>query len=468
MREKSIRAIYLEVMHDRMNIIPAFVRRKIEHRPKLLAVIENVGWLFFDKFLRLGVGLVVGTWVARHLGPEQFGLLNFAIAFVSLFGAFVVLGLPSIVVRDIVKDPSKKEVTLGTAAVLQLVGGFFSYAFILSCIFWLRPDDALAKVAVAIIGGMMLFKAADVSIYWFESQVRSKYVVWVQNGVFLFFALIKIFLVLIDAGIVAFAWVALGESIAAAILLSLLLVKRPGGTLKTLEISWGRAKELLKDSWPLLFSSFAITAYMKIDQIMLAFMRGDEMAGIYSAALRLSEVLYFIPVAICASIFPSMLEAKERDEKFYYKCLQHLFDAMVWLSIFAAIFIALFSDWLINLLFGSEYSSAGPVLAIHIWGAVFVFLGVASSRWFVSENLQYLSLQRTLLGLLINILGNIFLIPSHGAVGAAISTVFSQAVAAWFSDVLQSRTRVLFFMKAKAFNPVSAVKVLREYFYGGR
>ncbi|MDO9241674.1 MAG: oligosaccharide flippase family protein, partial [Methylicorpusculum sp.] len=168
-----------------MNIIPAFVRSRIAHRPNLLKIVDNIGWLFFDKILRMGVGLLVGVWVARYLGPEQFGMLNFATAFTSMFAAIAALGLPSIVVRDIVRDPDTKASTLGAAAMLQLIGGFIAYGLCMVAIFILRPEDALTKTLVAILGAVMLFKALDIAVYWFESQVQSKYTVWVQNGVFL-------------------------------------------------------------------------------------------------------------------------------------------------------------------------------------------------------------------------------------------------------------------------------------------
>ncbi|NCC25319.1 MAG: flippase, partial [Deltaproteobacteria bacterium] len=170
-----------------MNITPPFIRRRIEHRPNLVKIVDNIGWLFFDKILRMGVGLFVGVWVARYLGPDQFGLLNFALAFTGLFGAIAALGLQGIVVRDIVRDPESAPVTLGTAAILQLVGGLVAYLLVLVIIAYLRPDDALSRSIVAILGSMLLLKASEIAVFWFESQVQSKYTVWVQNGAFLVF-----------------------------------------------------------------------------------------------------------------------------------------------------------------------------------------------------------------------------------------------------------------------------------------
>jgi O-antigen/teichoic acid export membrane protein len=436
-----------------MRLIPAFIYQRIEHRPNLLKIIDNISWLFFDKILRMGVGLLVGVWVARYLGPEQFGLFNFATAFVGMFGVLAGLGLQGIVVRDIVRDPACKYETLGTASVLQLLCGSLAYVCVLGSIFWLRPDDTLAKFLVAILGSIILFRFSDVALYWFESQVLSKYIVWVQNGCFLIFAVIKVGLILSHAPLLAFAWATAAEALFVAVLIFFMLGLR-GPKLQQLRFSLLRAKKLLTDSWPLLLSGIAIMVYMKIDQIMLGQMLGDDAVGIYSAALRISEVWYFIPMMIVASVFPAILESKKRDESQYLQRLQRLYDLMVWLSVAIALPMTFVSTPIVIALFGPAYAESGPVLAIHIWASVFVFLGVASSQWFIAENRQILSFQRTVLGAVINIALNYILIPKFGVLGAAYATVIAQASVCLFYDLLQKETHPMFVMKLKSFNPM--------------
>jgi len=200
---------------------------------------------------------------------------------------------------------------------------------------------------------------------------------------------------------------------------------------------------------------------MKIDQIMLGQMVGDEAVGIYSAAVRVSEVWYFIPTTIVASVFPAILEAKKRSEAQYYQRLQRLYDLMVWLSVSVALPMTLLSTPIVTLLFGEAFAASGPVLAIHIWAALFVFLGVASGKWFLAENRQLLSFQRTALGMIVNVILNFLLIPGFGVMGAAIATVISQATAAWFFDSVQLVTRRMFFMKLKAMNPLRINYIFR-------
>ena len=95
----------------------------------------------------------------------------------------------------------------------------------------------------------------------------------------------------------------------------------------------GIAKQLLKDSWPLIFSAIVVMIYMRIDQIIIKEMLGEYEVGIYSAAVRLSEGCYFIPMLITASLFPAILNGKKQSEELYKQRLQHLYTLMVWMAI---------------------------------------------------------------------------------------------------------------------------------------
>lgn len=413
----------------------------------------NTGWLFADRIMRMGVGLVVGVWIARYLGPEQFGLLNYASAFVALFGAIAGLGLNGIVVRDLVKEPETANTTLGTAFVLQLFGGLLAFAIAFLAIRYARPDDSLTQLIVAILGLALVFKASEVVKYWFESQVQSKYTVWVENAAFVVFAGIKVVLIINHAPLIDFVWVVLIEAALVAIaLLGIYAWQR--GDLISWHIKIKRAKSLLQDSWPLILSGLAVMIYMRIDQIMLGQMLGDEAVGIYSAAVRISEVWYFIPMSIVASVFPAILEAKKHSEAQYYARLQKLYDLMVLLSVSIALPMTFIATPVIVVLYGDAYAASGTILAIHIWAAVFVFLGVASGKWFLAENRQVLNLQRTVLGAVANIVLNLLLIPRYGVIGAAVATVISQMATAWLFDCFQTETKKMFFMKVYAANPV--------------
>jgi len=432
-----------------LRCLPGSLYAKIEHRPNLRKILNNAAWLFSDKLLRAGLGLFVGVWVARYLGPDDFGLLSFAVAFVSLFGALSTLGLPGLVVRDIVSDPKGSFETLGSACVLQVIGGITAFLAALILISILRPHDRSTLSVVTIIGLTLLLKGSESIKSWFESQVQSKYTVWAESAVFVAISLIKIGLVLLGASLLAFVWVTFIEGLMTAIVL-FAIYEWVGGGLRAWRFSLTRAHTLLQHSWPLILSGLAVMVYMRIDQIMLGQLLNDKAVGIYSAAVRISEAWYFIPVAIVGSVFPMLLDARKTSEALYLAKFQKLYDALAAIALVVAIPVTFLADQIVVTLFGQEYLEAGTILSIHIWTALFVFLGVASGKWFLAENRQLLALYRVLWGVGVNIALNSLWIPQYGGVGAAVATLVSQAVAALLIDVVYKETRFMFWMKLKA------------------
>ena len=432
-----------------LNCLPLFLRRKIEQRQDLQKMLGNTGWLFADKILRMGVGLIVGVWVARYLGPEQFGVMSYAGAFVTLFTVVAGLGLDGIVVRELVKEPTNQEEILGTAFILKLLGGVISTLAAGGAIMWLKSGDALTRLIVWVLAVGMIFQAFDVIDYYFQSRVTSKYSVWAKNLAFLLMALARVTLVLVRAPLIAFAFSALGEVVFGAIGL-VVIYKANGNSLLKWKPALIKSKNLLKYSWPLILSGLSIVVYMKIDQVMLGSMIGNKSVGIYSAAVRISEIWYFIPTSICSSVFPSIIEAKALDEGLYYRRIQRLFNIMTALALCLAVPMSFLSTFVVTSLFGKGFAAAGSVLAIHIWTAVFVFLGVAQGSWDLTENLTKLSLLRMVSGAVINIILNLLLIPRYSVLGAAMATVISQAFSSVLLNLVFKRTRVMFYCQIKS------------------
>lgn len=438
--------------------LPSALRPRIEQRTGLVKIVSNIGWLVSEKVLRMGIGLLVGIWLARYLGPGRYGLLNYGLAFVALFGAAATLGLRTVVVRDIVRSPASAGEILGTSFVLLLLGGLSAFALILGVVDYVRPDDSLARAIIVTLGLTLVFKTGEVVKYWFESQVRSRYAIWAENSIFLAMAAVKIIMIIMRAPLIAFAWAILAEAFLGAASL-LAIYEWRGGRLAGWRPRLDRARTLLADSWPLILSGLAVMVYMRVDQVMLGALIGDGSVGVYSAALRISEAWYFVPMTIVASVYPSIVGLREENEELFYARLQQLFDLLVLVSLLIAVIMTFSSHWLVTLLFGQAYVQAGQVLAIHIWTGLFVSLGVASGRWFIIEGLQLLAFQRVLWGAAINVALNFVLIPNYGPTGAAAATLVSQAVAAFVFDVSRKETRRIFRMKAKAFAVTRGLRV---------
>ncbi|EQB39811.1 hypothetical protein M947_04340 [Sulfurimonas hongkongensis] len=443
--------------------------KSLQNNQGFMKYFKNTSWLFGEKILRMIVGLFVGIWVARYLGPEQFGLFSYAQSFVGLFTAIATLGLDGIVVRELVKDKSIRDELIGTAFWLKLMGAF-GVLLVLAVAVNFTSNDSYTNLLVFIIASATIFQSFNVIDLYFQSKVLSRYVVY-ANIISLFISsIVKVVLILSGAPLIAFAWVVLLDSFvlacgfvyfyiyhfyhftpdtkSQAIRHFALRYKIPF-KIQNLKFKKSTAISLLKDSWPLILSAIVISIYMKIDQVMIKEMLDSQVVGQYAAAVRISELWYFIPMVIVSSLFPAIINAKKQSEKLYYIRLQKLYNMMVWLAIAIALPMTFLSDWVVDLLYGEQYNQAGSVLMIHIWAGVFVFLGVASGKWLLSENLQIFSTINTSIGAVINVGLNYILIPKIGVDGAAWATLFSYFIAAYFSLLFWKQTRINFIHLSK-------------------
>jgi polysaccharide transporter, PST family len=415
----------------------------LKQKGDLQKIILNAGWLFSDRVLRMAASLFVGAWVARYLGTEQFGLLNYAVAWVGLFAPIASLGIENLVVRDLVANPARQGEILGTTFWLKLCASAVSVILAVGSIYAFQSDESLAISLVAILSLAGFFRTADTIDLWFQSQFQSKYTVIAKNSAFMISSIVKIAMINLKAPLIAFAWVALGEVAGGAIGLWSIYRQKKGfkGVWR-----WHLplAKALFQEGWPLLFSALSIMVYMKIDAIMLKQMVSDRAVGLYSAAVKISEVWYFIPAAITASVSPAIFAAKQLDEALYYQRIKQLMRLLVAIAVIIAIPMTFISQMLVNILFGNDYNGAGLILATHIWSSIFVFIGGASQPWFIAEGLTKMTLYQTLLGAIINVGLNLFLIPKYAGIGAAVATVIAYAVSSVFANATLRKTRPIF------------------------
>jgi O-antigen/teichoic acid export membrane protein len=208
-------------------------------------------------------------------------------------------------------------------------------------------------------------------------------------------------------------------------------------------INWPLARSIFKDSWPLMLSGAAISIYMKIDQVMIGNILGEKQVGLYAAAVKISEIWYFIPVLICASVFPAIVNAKN-DPPLYKKRLHNLYWLMFILAASLAVPISILARPLVRIIFGQGYLPAAGALQIHIWAGIGIFLAVALSQYLLSENLNIINFVMTLSSAVLNIILNLFLIKSWGINGAAFATLISYlSIPVTFLIYTSIRNRVL-------------------------
>ena len=416
----------------------------------------NIGWLSLDRVIRLGVGLFVGVWVARYLGPEQFGLLNYAMAMVGLFGIFSTLGLDQIVIREIVSRTEESAEVMGTAFLLKLVGGVFAIFIAVLVTTFTRPGNLLAIGLVAIISAGFLFQSFDTIDFWFQANIQSKYTVYARNGAFLLSAGIKVILILAKSSVIWFAVAGLLE-IGIGSLGLVYCYRRRGLSISGWKMSVIRAKSLLQVAWPLMLAGIAVAVYMKIDQVMLAGLVNDKEVGIYAAAVRVSEVWYFIPTIITSSVYPVLVNLYEKSKEQYLNRLKQIMGMFFWGTLGLSILISLMSELIIEVLYGPAYARSAGVLTIHIYAGIITSMSIVFSQKFILDGTTRISFYGTLVGAVANILLNFWLLPLYGAYGAAVATVISYLIPMIFQTVFFDKQIGLIFIEAVV-SPVMYMK----------
>lgn len=407
--------------------LPVFLRRRLEQRYGLQRALGNTLWLFMDRIARLVAGLVVGIAVARYLGPSDFGLLNYAISFAALFAAISGLGLEGVLLRELVRTPGEKDELLGSAFWLRVISGSLVWGLITLIGAIVFRDEHLVFWLVVVIAGGFIFQAFDVVESYFASTVASKYAVMAKGITFVIFAATRLLLVVFQAPLLWFAAAVAGEVIAGGIGLAI-LYRRKSGLVTRWRFGFARSKLLVRECWPYLAAALAVTVYIRIDQIMLNHLASAHEAGIFIAAVRVSELWYFVPLAIVQSVVPSLVNAREQSQSLYQSHLQLLYDGLIWMAIMIGAVMTLFADEIAGLLYGPAYMGAGAILMIHAWTGVFAAYGAIKGRWEMIENMPKMSLYCTSAGAVTNIVANYLLIPKYGGIGAAAATLIAQTV----------------------------------------
>ena len=413
-----------KMMPECYRYLPGFVRRSLEGRIYLRRVIDNTGWVLAERVLRYTVGFLVGVWIARYVGPSDYGLLNYAAAFVGVLAFMSTLGLDSLAVREMVQDPQSRGEILGTLLLMRLVGGVLLIIIAVVGLTILQPGDPRATPLIIVISLAQCLQAFDSIDCWFQSIMSSRFTVFAKAAALLTISVVRVVLIIAHAPLIAFAWAILAESTLLALAM-LATYRRSGQALTSLRAVLVRAKQLAAGGWPMLLSAAVVAAYSRIDQVMLGQMAGFPQVGAYAVAVRIVEVSYVLPAVIVSSVFPAMIKSRELGRDLSEARIQRLYDLMLWMGIAIALPLSILAPVIVNTLVGHAYAAASPSLALLAWMPVVVFLGLARQKWLVAENAMKAAMAVEIVACVVNVLGNLVLIPRHGASGAAMASLLA-------------------------------------------
>ncbi len=384
---------------------------------------SNTGWMFAGQIFALLTSFFIGAWVARYLGPEKYGVINYVVAFVGLFSFLAPLGVDNILSRELVRYPFKRDQLLGTSFRLKIIGGGLAFLAAVTAAF-LSKADPLIRLLVVLYAIIFILQSLNVISTFFQAEVAAKNSVRAQVTANFITSFLKILLIISGGGVVGLViiyvldvlWQGLGY---------LAAYRHRGLSIRAWRYDRVLAREIWRSSWPLMLASAAAFIYIRIDQVIVGQLLGNAAVGIYAAAVRVTEVIYFVPGIISASLFPAIVNAKKSGEDLYRSRLKNFYIFILAISLVLVWPIFLGAGFIIRFIFGASYQAAIPVLQIYAWSSVGLFLAWAMGQYLLVENKIKIIFFGNLATVIVNVLLNLWLIPRLGLSGAALATLVS-------------------------------------------
>lgn len=392
-------------------------------------VFKNAGWIIGCKIVQSLLNLVIGLITARYLGPSNYGVISYVASIVAFAMPLMQLGLKNTLVKEFVDFPDREGTILGTSLLLNIISSIFCMIGSVSFVMIVNAGETETIIVCALYSLTLLFNATEMTQYWFQSKLLSKYPSIAALIAYVFVALYKIYLLVTQKNVVWFAF----SNVIDYFLISVILMdiyKKVGG--QKLSVDWRLGKEMLSRSKYYIIPSLMVIIFQHTDRIMIKLMIGEAETGFYSAAITCIGITSFVFSAIIDTARPVILEAKGRTPEEYEKKVVQLYSIITFLSLAQSIGMTVLARPIVFVLYGADYAKTAGILAVAVWYNTFGHYGSVRNIWILAEEKQKYLTGINVAGALANVVLNFILIPIWGAVGAAVASVITQ----FFTNVI--------------------------------
>lgn len=379
-------------------------------------VIRNIFWLLAEHGSRIILSTLSVSLMARALGVEQYGLLQYTLGLVAAFSSIsFICGAEVLVPPLVTATPAERKRLLGNAFVLRQAASVVAYICLL--IFAWVAEDRGNFLLVAVTGISILFSESfAVVTAWLQSQTNIK-----PRSILAFFALLcKIALVVVlyksnTKSVILFALVYLTDAIIIAIGLLVIYHKENGGLFFFYEKT--TALNLLKKGYPFFAGLIIMFFYQRLDIIMLKRFSNLYNTGIYAAAMQLMFPISAIASMLSMSLAPHYIY-RQHDEKTALKNIGLITIAMFAIGLILAACARLTGGFILHSFFGKKFNDAIPIFNLLIWSTVLIFTDSALNLLLIKKQKAKHIAIKWIFALATSGVVHLTLIPEYHAKGA--------------------------------------------------
>jgi O-antigen/teichoic acid export membrane protein len=390
-------------------------------------ILRNIKLLTAAQIIVSVAGLLSSALLARALGTDGFGVLGFGTAFLSLLGVAASLNTDMYGTREIARSPNDAGSIASAVIGLRLVLSIVVFVIFVGVVYLLDRSQSEKTVLLIQAGG--IFVSLFVLDFVFQGLERMginglrqiSVALVTLGGVYLFVRspddLRMAAAIPVGAGLLAVGaiWIYAQVSSSGKI------------TGLGLTFSLTRWRRILSVSLPMAISGIMHTIIFNTDAVMLGLMSTNEQTGLYVSAFKIVG-LTLIPAGLLISPFFPSLSAGWDDQKLRHDRSKTFATSLLIFSLPLVVFIALFPELILRVLFGEAFSDAGPVLLILMASMVMMHLRFIYGNPLLAWNDERFLMIATLIGAVLNIVLNYILIPDYGIIGAAYASLISQTV----------------------------------------
>lgn len=394
-------------------------------------IFRNTVLLSVTELLARVMSLILIMVVARRLGPELMGVYAFGVAFVGIFQIFVNFGLDPYIQREASRKPETAGKLMAQVFGLKFIIYLVSVILIL-ILGLIVADDEFKRSVVWILTGSMFFQTNLLATNaFFRAFQKAEYEAIVRISLRFIYTGTGILAILSGHGLITLVTLELVAQGTACLVGWSLFIKRISNPFHTLHIR--NIQKIISAAWKFALIRVVQTIFNSIDLVMISVMATDMATGLYSCAVRLIGAFDFLPNAFSGAFFPVLSREAVKDRTNFVRVFVPFFKYLLLLGVGIGAIIAGMPKDLITLLFGTEFISAAPALAILTVAMAFTFANWPLSNAIIALDKEHKVVSIFSFCAILNIILNLILIPLMKVQGAAWAAVISR----FFLFVLQ-------------------------------
>jgi O-antigen/teichoic acid export membrane protein len=388
------------------------------------------------RILNLAIGVVVTAIVVRTLGKAGYGQWSTIFIVLGLVAYFSNFGMDGVALREAARSPEHEHEWVGAVLMLRLIVLLPVMLVSLGAVLLLKQNHQMLIAGLILIVAMPFGGVGALGLL-FQLRVDNRVPMLVLTMRSVLWGVAVAIISWRGGGMVALA-IAMTSTNAIGSLIQAFAALR-------LDTRWPRPtrkhlRQLVSIGLPIGISGVLIIAYARIDQVIVFSVAGSKQAGLYGAVYNVLDQSHFVPISIMTTLAPVLAASWPADRARLLRTARLTGELLAIASFGALAFAIVAAEPVVRLIFGAEFADAAP--ALPVLGAAFVLIcfGYLNGNLLLVLGLQRRLLRISLLALVVNVIGNLILVPLFGFMGAACMTLATEAVvfASAFTLVLRA------------------------------